>query len=72
MAGEAADDDICAPQVGQAGAHVAQLFGMGEAVGEDGAVGVVDFDLLRGCESCLLEAEVEAADACEQAADGGF
>ena len=45
---------------------------MRESVGKHGAGDIGDFDLPGGGKSCLLEAEVEAADACEQAADGGF
>lgn len=45
---------------------------MRESVGKDGAAHVVDFDLPRGGKARLLEAEVETADAGEQAADGGF
>ena len=72
LAGEAADDDVGAPQLGQAGSHVGKLLGMREAVGEHGAGDVGDFNLPFGAEADLLEAEVEAADAGKQAADGGI
>ncbi|MCP1772838.1 hypothetical protein J2T38_001674 [Neisseria perflava] len=72
MARKSANDDIGAPEFGQAGGNVAELFGMGKAVAQ-GFVGEVgDFDLPGRLKSGLLEAEVEAADACKQAADGGF
>ena len=72
LAGEAADDDVGVPQLGQAGSHVGKLLGMREAVGEHGAGDVGDFNLPFGAEAGLLEAEVEAADAGKQAADGGI
>ena len=45
---------------------------MRESVAQHFAAHIVDFDLPCGAEARLLEAEVEAADAGEQAADGGF
>lgn len=72
LAGKSADDDVSAPQLGQAGTDIGELFGVRESVGEHGAWHVGNLDLPVGCESCLLESEIEAADAGKQAADGGF
>nr|CUV22220.1 conserved protein of unknown function [Ralstonia solanacearum]CUV36552.1 conserved protein of unknown function [Ralstonia solanacearum] len=72
LAGEAADDGIDGEQVvPSAGAHIIEALGVGEAVCEYGAADRVDFDLPGGTEAGALEAEVEAADAGEEAADGG-
>jgi hypothetical protein len=73
LAGKAADQDVNgAKVVCSDGAHVVELAGVGEAVGEDGAADGVDFGLSGGGETGVFKADVEAADAGEQATDGGL
>ena len=66
LAGKSSGDDVNRPKVGKAVADVSKLVSAGEAVGEDGAVNVVDLDLPRGGKTGLFESEVKAADACKE------
>jgi hypothetical protein len=73
LAGEAAADEVDGGEVvGADVSHVLEPLGVGEVLGEDGAAVGVLLDLPGRVHPCSLEAEVEAADACEEGADIHF
>ena len=72
MAREAADDNVNRCKCRQAGAHVFVLAGMGKSVLQHGAASGVDLNLPGRLKTCCFEADIESADAGEEAADGGF
>jgi hypothetical protein len=70
LAGEASADEVDRGEVvGADISHVLESLGVGEVLGEDGAAVVILLDLPGGLHPGSLEAEVEAADACEEGAD---
>lgn len=56
--------------VGAALAHVGEELGAGKSVSKQSPIGGVDFDLPGGSPTGLFKAEVEAADARKEAAEG--
>jgi len=70
LAGEASADEVDGGEVVGAGvSDVPEPLGVGEVLGKDGAAVGVLLDLPGDAHPCSLEAEVEAADACEERAD---
>lgn len=70
LAGEASADEVDGGEVVCSDrSHVFESLGVGEVLGEYGSAVGVELDLPEGAHSGSLEAEVEAADPCEERAD---